>query len=158
ANLEWVATGKATAQVYGLILSSLLDRTIPLSESIWYWEDILGSYAKIALYTIQTSPIRSWNQVKEVYVDARQKFYAGTNLRTSAQQATATLSDSWRQFYHLVQSSIRERSLTQAQTKMLSPFSIARMEVRRNLDHIKDLRKSSSVSIGRLVRECLAFD
>ena len=158
SNLEWIATGKATAQVYGLILNSLLDRTIPLSESIWYWEDILGSYANIALYTVQTSPIRTWNQAKEVYADARQKFRAGANLRTSAQQATTTLSESWREFYSLVQNSIRERSLVQAQTKILSPFSIARVEVRRNLDQIKLLRKSSSVSIGRLVRECLVFE
>ncbi|KIX02826.1 uncharacterized protein Z518_08769 [Rhinocladiella mackenziei CBS 650.93] len=158
SDLEWVATGKATTQVYGIILNSLLDRTIPLSESIWYWDDLLESHANIALYTVQTSPMRFWDQAKEVYADAREKFYHGSDLRTSARQATDTLTNSWREFYGLVRSSIRERSLAQAQTKILSPFSIARMHVRRNLDHIKDLRKSSAGSIGRLVRECLAFD
>lgn len=157
SNLEWVATGKATAQVYGLILNSLLDRTIPLSESIWYWDDVLGSYTNTALYTVQTSPVRFWKQAKEVYADAKQKFRSGTDIRASAQEATSTLSESWRQFYGLVQNSIQERSLAQAQSKILSPFSISRIEVRRNLTHITNLRKSSAVSIGRLVRECLVF-
>lgn len=158
SNLEWVATGKATAQVYGLILNSLLDRTIPLSESIWYWDDVLGSYANIVLYSIQMSPFRFWKQAKEVYADARLKFNQGSNIRASARQATTTLTESWREFYRLVQNSIQERSLAQAQTKILSPFSIARMEARRNLEQIKNLRKSSTGSIGRLVRECLVFD
>ncbi|EXJ92867.1 hypothetical protein A1O3_01421 [Capronia epimyces CBS 606.96] len=157
-NLEWVATGKATVQVYGQILDSLLDRTIPLSESIWYWDDLLGSYSNIALYTIQTSPLRFWKQAKEVYADARRRLNEGSGLRASAQRATTTLTQNWREFYGLVQKSIQERSLAQAQTKILSPFSIARMEARRNLSHIRDLRKSSSVSIGRLVRECLVFE
>ncbi|KIW57078.1 hypothetical protein PV05_05679 [Exophiala xenobiotica] len=158
SNLEWVATGKATAQVYGLILDSLLDRTIPLSESIWYWDDVLGSYSNIALYTVQTSPLRFWKQAKEVYADARQRFRAGADLRASAREATDTLSENWREFYRLVRNSIRERSLAQAQTKILSPFAIARIEARGNLQHIKTLKKSSSTSIGRLVRECLVFE
>ncbi|EXJ58224.1 hypothetical protein A1O7_05649 [Cladophialophora yegresii CBS 114405] len=157
ANLEWVATGKATAQVYGLILSSLLDRTIPLSESIWYWDDLLSSYANIVLYTIQTSPLKFWQQAKEVYADARHKFRQGQVLQTSARDATRTVTDSWREFYALVQNSVQERSLAQAQTKILSPFSIARVEVRRNLDHIRYLRKTNAATIGRLVRECLVF-
>ncbi|KAJ9502306.1 Nuclear control of ATPase protein 2 [Exophiala xenobiotica] len=158
SNLEWVATGKATAQVYGLILNSLLDRTMPLSESIWYWDDVLGSYSNIALYTVQTSPIRFWKQAKEVYADARERFRAGADLRASAREATDTLSENWREFYRLVRNSIRERSLAQAQTKILSPFAIARIEARGNRHHIKTLKKSSSACIGRLVRECLVFE
>ncbi|EXJ91248.1 hypothetical protein A1O1_04358 [Capronia coronata CBS 617.96] len=158
SNLEWVATGKATVQVYGQILDSLLDRTIPLSESIWYWDDLLGSYFNIALYTVQTSPLRFWKQAKEVYADARQRFNEGHGLRASAQQASSTVSESWREFYGLVRKSIQERSLAQAQTRILSPFSIARMEARRNREQIRDLRKSSSITIGRLVRECLVFE
>lgn len=156
-NLEWVAIGKATAQVYGLILNSLLDRTIPLSESIWYWDDVLGSYANIVLYTFQTSPIRFWHQAKEIYADARQKLAQGRAITTSAREATRTVTQSWQEFYRLVQNSIRERSLAQAQTKILSPFALTTLEIRGNLDQIKYLRKSSAATIGRLVRECLVF-
>jgi len=157
-HLEWVAVGKATAQVYGLILDSLLDRTIPLSESIWYWDDVLGSYANTALYTVQMSPVRFWKQTKDVYADARQKFRSGTYIRASAQEATSTISEGWRDFYGLVQNSIKERSLAQAQSRILSPFSIARIEVRRNLTQITSLRRTCAATIGRLVRECLVFD
>ncbi|KAL6248711.1 Nuclear control of ATPase protein 2 [Rhinocladiella similis] len=158
SNLEWVATGKATAQVYGLLLNSLLDYTIPLSESIWYWDDILGSYSNIALYTVQTSPLRFWKQAKDVYADARQRFRVGADLRASARDATNSLSENWKEFYRLVRNSVRERSLAQAQTRILSPFSIAQIEVRRNLQQIKSLRQSSTTTIGRLVRECLVFE
>ncbi|KAI1618490.1 ATP synthase regulation protein NCA2-domain-containing protein [Exophiala viscosa] len=154
-NLEWVATGKATAQTYGLILDSLLDRTIPLSESIWYWDDVLGSYANIVLYTVQTSPFRFYKQAKEVYADAVRKL---PDVRAAGREATNTLSERWRQFYGLVRDSVKERSLAQAQTKILSPFSIARMEVRGNLQRVKEIRKTSSASIGRLVRECMVFE
>ncbi len=157
ANLEWVATGKATTQVYGLLLNSLLDRTIPLGESIWYWDDLLGSYANIVLYTIQRSPAKFWHQAKEVYADARQKFSQGQVISTSARDATRSVTDSWREFYGLVQNSIQERSLAQAQSKVLSPFSISRVEARENLDRIRSLRKTSAAAIGRLVRECLVF-
>ena len=158
SNLEWIATGKATAQVYGLVLNSLLDHTIPLSESIWYWDDVLGSYTNIALYTIQTSPVKFWKQAKEVYADARQKFRSGSNIRASAQEATSTLSQSWREFYGLVQNTIQERSLAQAQSKILSPLSISRVEVRHNLTQITQLRRTRAARIGRLVREALAFN
>ena len=158
SNLEWVAVGKATIQVYGTILNSLLDRTIPLSESIWYWDDVLSSYANTALYTFQMSPIRLWKQSKEVYADARQRFSSGSNLRSSAQQATWSISQSWQEFYRLVRHSIKERSLAHAQTRILSPFSIARIQIRQNLNQITTLRKTSACSIGQLVRECLVFD
>jgi nuclear control of ATPase protein 2 len=153
STLEWVATGKATAQVYGLVLNSLLDRTIPLSESMWYWDDVLSSYANILLYTIQVSPLRLWKQTKEVYADVKEKFSQGQAIS----EARRTVTESWRDFYRLVQNSVRERSLAQAQTRILSPFSIARLQVRRNLENIRVFRKANAATIGKLVRESLAF-
>lgn len=156
-DLEWFATAKATIQTYGLILNSLLEQTIPLSESLWYWDDVLGSYANTGLYTAQTTPARFWTQAKEVYHDAREKWAANADIRASARHATLTLTGRWREFYVLVQNSIRERSLAQASARILSPFALGRMEARRKQSNVKKLRERNATAIGLLVDEGLSF-
>ncbi|ETN42871.1 uncharacterized protein HMPREF1541_02029 [Cyphellophora europaea CBS 101466] len=157
AELAWLAVGKATVQLYGLILNSLLEQTIPLSESIWYWDDVLGSYTNTVLYTIQTSPERFYKQAKEVYADAKEKWQNNHGLRESAQEAQSSVQEGWREFYTLVQNSIKERSLSQAGTKILSPFSICRMQARKHQTRIKRLRETNATSIGLIVDEGLSF-
>jgi nuclear control of ATPase protein 2 len=156
-DLAWLAAGKATVQLHGLILNSLLEQTIPLSESIWYWDDVLGSYAGTVLYTAQTSPERLWTQAKEVYADARGKLSNTQGIRESAQEAQTSVTNSWREFYALVRNSIQERSLAQARTRILSPFSICRMQARTNQQKIKRLRETNATAIGLIVDEGLAF-
>ncbi len=157
ADLAWLATGKATVQLYGLILSALLEQTIPLSESIWYWDDVLGSYFNTGLYTIQTSPARFWKQAKDVYADAKEKFRAEDGFQQSAQEARQSLTDGWRQFYALVQSSIQERSLVHARTRILSPFAISRADARKKQAKVKRLRETNATAIGLIVDEGLTF-
>lgn len=156
-DLEWFATGKATVQVYGIILNTLLDQAIPLNESIWYWDDVLGSYAYTGLYTLQTSPVRFLQSAKEVYADAKQRYQSNINVREAAQQSTQTISDAWKEFYGLVQQSIDERSLAQARTRILSPFALCRTEARKKQDGVKKLREQSATAIGLLVEEGLSF-
>lgn len=157
ADLAWIATGKATVQLYGLILNSLLEQTIPLSESIWYWDDVLGSYTNTVLYTIQTSPGRFWKQAKDVYADAKAKLQNTGGFRESAQEAQTSVQQGWREFYALVQNSIQEKSLAQAQTRILSPFSICRVQARKNQARIKRLRETNATGIGLIVDEGLSF-
>jgi nuclear control of ATPase protein 2 len=157
ADLAWIATGKATVQLYGLILNSLLEQTIPLSEAIWYWDDVLGSYANTMLYTVQTSPERFWKQAKDVYEDAKDKLRHNRGFRESAQEAQTSVQEGWREFYALVQNSIREKSLAQARTKILSPFSICRMQARKNQARIRRLRETNATGIGLIVDEGLSF-
>lgn len=156
-DLAWLATGKATVQLYGLILNGLLEQTIPLSESIWYWDDVLGSYVNTVLYTVQTSPERFLKQAKDVYADAKEKFRSAHGVRESAQEAQMSLRDGWREFYALVQNSIQERSLVQARSKILSPFSICRIQARKNQTKIKRLRETNATAIGLIVGEGLSF-
>ena len=156
-ELAWLATGKATVQLYGLILNALLEQTIPLSESIWYWDDVLGSYFNTGLYTVQTSPERFWRQAKEVYADAKEKFLAGDGLQQSAQEARQSLTDGWREFYSLVQNTIQEKSLVHARSKILSPFAISRMDARKKQSKVKRLRETNATAIGLVVDEGLTF-
>lgn len=157
-NLEWLAVGKAAIQVYGLILNTLLDQTIPLSESIWYWDDVLGSYMYTGLYTLQTSPLRFWESSKEVYADAKERYQQNNlRIRESAEETTQTLAEGWREFYNLVQQSIEDRSLAQARSRILSPFALCRTEARRKQEGVKRFREQSATAIGLLVEEGLTI-
>ena len=156
-DLAWLATGKATVQLYGLILNALLEQTIPLSESIWYWDDVLGSYFNTGLYTVQTSPERFWKQAKEIYAEAKEKFRAEDGIQQSAQEARQSLAEGWRDFYALVQNSIQERSLVHARTTILSPFAISRMDARKKQAKVKRLRETNATAIGLIVDEGLTF-
>lgn len=156
-DLEWLAVGKATVQVYGVVLNTLLDQTIPLSESIWYWDDILGSYAYTGLYTLQTAPIRWLRSAKEVYADAKEKYVANRSIRAAAEQGRQTLSEGWKEFYDLVGKSIEDRDLLHARTKILSPFALCRTEARQKQENIKNLREQSATAIGLLAEEGLNF-
>lgn len=152
-ELEWLAVGKGAIQVYGTVLNILLDQTIPLSESIWYWDDVLGSYAYTVLYTIQVSPFKFLHSSKEIYADAKARYQANQGLREAAERSTQTLSDGWNEFYDLVQKSIDERSLAHARTRILSPFALCRTEARRKQENIKKMREQSATAIGLLVEE-----
>ncbi|KAK5082369.1 Nuclear control of ATPase protein 2 [Lithohypha guttulata] len=156
-ELEWLAIGKAAIQVYGLILNVLLDQTIPLNDSIWYWDDVLGSYAYTGLYTLQVSPQKFWHSAKEVYADAKRRYRQNNLIRESAQEAGQTLSEGWREFYGLVQQSIEDRSLAHARTRILSPFALCRTEARHKQENVKKLREQSATAIGLLVEEGLTI-
>lgn len=160
ADLEWLIAGKATVQTYGLLLNTFLGQTIPLSDEIWYWDDVLGSYASTGLYTIQTAPGRFWKSTKEVYADAKQRYsssHGGSGIRESSQSATQSLSEGWRDFYALVQESIQDRSLLQARSRILSPFALCRTEARKKQSGLKKLREMSATAIGLLMDEGLTF-
>lgn len=73
-EIEWLLVGKATVQTYGLLLNTLLDQIIPLSDDLWYWDDVLGSYWSSALYTVQTSPLRMWAWSQDIYSESLDRF------------------------------------------------------------------------------------
>lgn len=156
-DLVWLATGKATVQLYGLVLNSLLEQTIPLSESMWYWDDVLGSYIKTSLYMLQTSPIRFFNASQEIYREAKSRYTSKYSVRDAAEESKQTLAEGWKQFYRLVQDSIKDRSLVQARTRILTPFALSRTEARQKQERLKKLREQSATAIGLLVDEGMAF-
>lgn len=157
ADLEWLIVAKAAVQVYGMILTTLLEQTIPLNEEMWYWDEVLGSYFNTGLYTLQTAPVRLWSLARQIYADADGKYRSRRGLRASSEQAAQTLSEGWRQFYGLVRESINDRSLVHARGRILSPFALRRTEVRRKQNGLKRLREMNSTGLGILIDEGLIF-
>lgn len=167
AELEWMLIGKATVQTYGLILNTLLEETIPLSDDIWYWDEVLSSYTYTGVYTIQTSPLRLWDWTKDIYEDTRRRFmhlrhnneeHDENEEGFSAEKIGTGLMDQWKQFYGLVQESIRDRSMADIQRRVLSPIALCRSEARNKQTHLKRLREMSASGLGVLMDEGLSFD
>ncbi|MCJ1350893.1 MAG: Nuclear control of ATPase protein 2 [Icmadophila ericetorum] len=156
-DLEWLLVSKATTQTYGLILNTLLEQTIPLSNDIWYWDDVLSSYTYSALYTVQTSPLRFWHWTLDIYGDAKRRLDSLT-AESDEVQASQSLSNRWRQFYGLVRASIHDRSMANMQSRFMSPLIMCRAEARRKQNHLKKLRELSASGLGVLMDEGLAFD
>ena len=160
-ELEWLIVSKATVQTYGLLLDMLLEQTIPLSDDIWYWDEVLGSYTYTSLYAIQTSPLRWWAWTKDVYSETRNRvarIREGRGDRVSARKLGTRLTDQWKQFYDLVSESIRERSVVDIQRRVLSPIALCRTEARQKQRRLKRLREMSASGLGVLMDEGLSFD
>lgn len=155
SDVEWLIISKATVQTYGLILGTLLDQIIPLSDEIWYWEEVTGSYRFSSLYAIQTSPLRLW----ALYKQNKPRW---DRLRSSPGQvvdsAWSGLTTPWVQFYGLVRESIRNRSFATVQGRVLSPVALSRREARKKLAALRKMRNMISASLGFLVDEGLLFD
>lgn len=181
ADVEWLLVGKATVQTYGLLMTTLLDQIIPLSDDIWYWDEILGSYPNSFLYTVQTSPLRMLKWTREVYsdsVDRFQRLYrdeivgqAAEDDGVSAQQDARAashkpkgfkslypeLSKHWRQFYGIVRQSVARRSIADMQRKILSRVDIGRSEARYKQKRLRRLREMTATGLGVLLDEGLNF-
>ncbi|KAI9676650.1 MAG: Nuclear control of ATPase protein 2 [Trizodia sp. TS-e1964] len=164
-ELEWLLVAKAAVQTYGIILNTLLYEIIPLSNDIWYWDDVLGSYSYTTLYSLQTSPIRLWDWSSDIYHDALSRFKSvqdggdasGPDNKAKSTQSK-TLAQRWSRFYRLVRDSVRDRSLLDLQKKALSPFALARAHASRKQASLRKLREMSASGLGLLMNECLSFD
>ncbi|GAB1318883.1 Nuclear control of ATPase protein 2 [Madurella fahalii] len=182
SDVEWLLVGKATVQTYGLLMGTLLDQIIPLSDDVWYWDDVLSSYPYSILYTMQTSPLRMWNWTREIYNESVDRFkrlhrdqfspqvsdaeeLASTQHDGVSRAHKATVSASlhsqlskhWRQFYGIVRQSVAERSITDIQRKILSRVDIGRSEARHKQTQLRKLREMTATGLGVLLGEGLNF-
>ena len=158
-ELKWLLVSKAATQIYGIILNALLEQTIPLGNEIGYWDQVLGSYRYIGLYTLQMSPIRIWYWANDIYGEAWQRLQRIRSSGEDAEEARMlSLSGRWRQFYALVMDSVRDRSLANMHSEVLSPLTMSRLEARSKRNHLKRLREMSASGLGILMDEGMIFD
>ncbi|KAI0533390.1 ATP synthase regulation protein NCA2 [Xylaria digitata] len=165
SELEWLLVSKAAVQTYGIIVEMLLDRIVPLSNHIWYWDYVLSSPVSTTLHMIQNCPAKLWVWFSEVYEDSKTRLrrYTGggvVNIESEAAPTTAgpsSVAPQWRRFYAIVQSTILEKSLTDVQRRMMSPVALCRAEARRKQARLKKLREMIASGLGVLIDEGFAF-
>ncbi|KAI1210015.1 ATP synthase regulation protein NCA2 [Annulohypoxylon truncatum] len=167
AELEWILVSKATVQTYGIILDTLLDQIIPLSDHIWYWDDVVSSPTYSSFYMVQTSPIRLWAWTRDIYHDSKIRFQqfatgdasiSGFEHGSHAEAIQNSITQRWRQFYGIVRETIRERSLLNIHRTIMSPVALCRSEARKKQVKLKRLREMTSSGLGVLIDEGLVFN
>lgn len=157
-ELEWLLVGKATIQLYGLVISALLKQTLPLSHDIWYWDSVLGSKFNAGLYAFQSSPQYLWQMSKDVYQDVQQQSCNSYHRVCNEPGVLDTISRRWSRFYQILRKSIRRRSLTIWGSKPIAPLMRFRADARAKQNHVKQAREMSACGIGILMDECLTLD
>ncbi|KAF3910492.1 hypothetical protein ABW20_dc0110591 [Dactylellina cionopaga] len=159
-ELSWLIVSKAAIQTYGIILRSLVNETLPLSDDIYYWDEVLSSYRYTLLYSLQTSPWRLYDFAKEVYHDAKSRFERRDWIGPDEIQAEATagLSETAKRFYGLIKSSVRERSLSGLNTRLVSPFALITHTIHQKHANITKLRSMQASALGVLMNESLTFE
>ncbi|KAK6532272.1 Nuclear control of ATPase protein 2 [Arthrobotrys megalospora] len=164
-ELSWLIVSKAAIQTYGLILRSLVDATLPLSDDIYYWDEVLSSYRYTLLYSLQTSPWRLYSFAKDVYHDARARFERGDWIGPddvviqpeAAVAAAASLSETAQRFYGLIRTSWHERSLSAFNARLVSPFALITHAIHKKHGNISKLRGMQASALGVLMNEGLMF-
>ncbi|EON64677.1 hypothetical protein W97_03910 [Coniosporium apollinis CBS 100218] len=141
-ELEWLLLSKATTQLYGLVLHTMIEQTIPLDDDIWYWDDIRSSYRYAGLYSIQTSPLRFWAWSKDVWHDLRRR--------------GGRLEDGWTKFYELARDVVRQRSLADIQRRVVSPLALVREEALRKRKGLEKIKLLNANALGYLLGEGLS--
>jgi nuclear-control-of-ATPase protein 2 len=154
-ELEWLVVSKATTQVYGLALQSVLDETVSLADDVWYWDEVLGSQQWTAVYGVQSSPARIWEFGLAVWEDVKRRRERFT-VAGAGRDAKETATEQWGRFYGLVKQVVRERSVNEVQKRALSPVVRVRSEVRRKQAALKKLRLRNANALGVLLGEGLA--
>jgi nuclear-control-of-ATPase protein 2 len=175
-ELEWLFLSKAAIQTYGIVLNSLVDQTLPLSQDLFYWDEVLSSYRYTILYWLQTSPLRMCTATKEVYTESMRRLLElrgmerPSFLRLLAFQQELVesppdnpephqepLSETAKKFYGLVKHTIQER-VNLNRFSVMSPFGLVRHEIRQKQASIGKLREMQASALGVLIGEGLSFE
>lgn len=159
-EIEWLVVAKATVQTYGLIINTLLDQIVPLSDDAWYWDGVLSSYTYSSLYTAQTSPLRMWAWTKGVYRQSRsqlRELYRSPREEFGSANVGSSILQRWHQFYSIVHGSIVDRSIGDIQRRILSPVALCRSQARHKQARLRRLRERIATGIGLLMDEALCF-
>lgn len=154
-ELEWLLASKATMQVYGHVVDSILAVTLRIADDLWYWDEVLSSQRHTALYSVQISPLRLWAWGSKVWEGVRVR--GGTfSIRSAGKDAQDTVNQSWREFYGLVRQVVKEQSVAEVHKQMLSPVTRIRNEVQEKQKSLKKLRSRNANALGVLLGEGLA--
>ncbi|XHF99060.1 hypothetical protein AWENTII_002575 [Aspergillus wentii] len=149
-DLIWLLVAKTTVQAIGLVANNFLERTLVLNDELIYWDEILNSPLYSGLYTLQTSPFRLWQVVRDAYSDS---WEPETHSRGST-----PIPARWTQFIEFIRRCIHTPKKHSLQTGMWSPFAMHRSEIQRKRKSLSTMKSTHASSIGLLMEACLSFD
>ncbi|KAK9237163.1 ATP synthase regulation protein NCA2-domain-containing protein [Lipomyces kononenkoae] len=154
-QVEWLIVAAGAIVLYGRLLDALLNQMLPLSQDIFYWDNVLSGPSGLVVYSIQSAPARFVKLAGEVFTDARNRL---TTQRPSLSDWITTLRTS---LYRHRKSMRRLSVLTRAMApralfrSAMSPFSAVYEEVHTKQQQLRQLRDRQAAALGMLVGEPL---
>ncbi|KAG1458269.1 hypothetical protein G6F55_005447 [Rhizopus delemar] len=150
-DLGWLFIGKCALAVYGHVFSDVLNLTLPVSESIDYWNSIEGSSSREMYYALQTMPFRLYT----LFSDAMNRVQSIPSLFSSSDYLLTQLfpvhskkSFSARRFFQL--SSLQKRR----------PFLLQMIheEIRLKREALEKFRSDQAANLGMLLMASPQFN
>ncbi|ODV92044.1 hypothetical protein CANCADRAFT_81364 [Tortispora caseinolytica NRRL Y-17796] len=169
-EIEWVLVGTAAISLYGNALNLLLDRTLPVSEDIYYWDQVLSMPNRLIYYSLQTAPLRGVQLAREVFTEARTHVHRANAV--TVDDVTNILSGSlWaklKKWFHVLKETIicRKREMMSAIPQGVAPWAsllfwpvpIIRKEIHLKRRRLRTLLELQAASLGYLVDSGIDLD
>ena len=157
-ELQWLVVGKATVQMYGLILSVLLAETVPLDDCIRYWDDVLRSSNATRLYSVQVFPKQAWVWSSSLFYKTLQNFGSFPKIRSTWFKNQDPAGKQWAKYYDVVKKSIRRFFLLNTYSQTVLPLAAYQSQVKQKQICLKMLRDMGAVGLGVIMNEGLHFE
>ncbi|KAI8336994.1 ATP synthase regulation protein NCA2-domain-containing protein [Chlamydoabsidia padenii] len=171
-TLDWLFVTKCTLAIYGHSVSSILQSTLPLSESLAYWNNIYGNVWYEVYYGLQTAPHRLYSLV----VKTRQMLLDTTFTSSSTTIGIKTLlTSSDHVLSGLFPLALRDRRsstlhplsahsskpLTEVFRKLYHsplPLALIRDEIQQKKATLTSFRTQQSTTLGLLIKQAPRFE
>lgn len=143
----WLVAAKATAQISGLIMNTLLEQTLELDDEAYYWTEMLGSIWYSGLYAFQKSPGQLYRWTKHVYT-----------TQVNQSQPFPSIADRWSQFYQISLQSAWQFGGHSVRAHLFAPIRSCRAEIRQRRDALFSMKELHTSSLGLLMEGWHLFD
>ncbi|KAK9475970.1 ATP synthase regulation protein NCA2-domain-containing protein [Lipomyces japonicus] len=150
-QIEWFIVTAGLIAVYGHVLDTLLNETLPISEDLFYWDSVLSSTGGLLTYSVQTSPIQLFKFSYDVFLDTRHR------LSRQSPSLGGWIKNIRKAIHAHRKHVIKLTFIRPAQSSILklftSPLINAYKEIQSNQHKLERLRELQSASLGVLVGE-----
>ncbi|RAH71919.1 ATP synthase regulation protein NCA2 [Aspergillus aculeatinus CBS 121060] len=148
-DLSWIVAARAAVQTFGLVLESLSENTIAITDELTYWDSLLESQWYMGLYTAQTFPVWLWHKLGH---------QSSAWLSPGIWTRTILTSDAWHHFHHSARRRVFSRTMSTVRKGLLLPLLASKLEVRQKRKMLHVAKDVNAGALGFLVERCLQID
>lgn len=161
ADSEFLLLTFAALSMYGNVVDTLVDQTVPISQDLYYWQDVHDSWYRLAMLLVQTGPIRVFSLARDIYRRYDSVGRVWDRLKLTAQKLFEVVKSGGGV---LVASSLHDETslrfrtsvfmskppLSFATSLLLSPISAVRRQARENHTQLAHIKNTHAADLGRL--------
>ncbi|RAH82969.1 ATP synthase regulation protein NCA2 [Aspergillus japonicus CBS 114.51] len=148
-DLSWIVAARAAVQTFGLVLESLSENTLAITDELTYWDSLLESQWYMGLYTAQTFPVWLWHNLGH-----QSSAWSSTGIWNRAIRT----SNAWNHFYHSARRCVISTTMSTVRKGLLHPLLASKLEVRQKRKMLHMVKDVNASALGILVERCLQID